>query len=172
MLIGEKETFAIECYRDPRQSESSRYVFGRMCLWVAGNRLGDIDCPACILNVTEAHLQALLHRLDTLDDPEVCKLGDRAAFDFLDQRLYGDDERSIEQIRADAERFRKFDLLTNGGESFDRAKSFIIGDADGLRIVFQDNPPGCMSARIDRSGFIATIRDFLAWVAEGGKDVG
>jgi hypothetical protein len=170
MLIGNKQTFAIECHHEPIPNDS-RWVFGRMCLWCDGNPLGNIEEAACMLNVTEGFLQSLIQRLDALDDPALRQIGDRAAFDFLDHALYGDHERSSEQIVADATRFRKFDLLTNGGESFDNSKSFIIGDGDCLRILFVEYEPGpgqtyksFASARINRSDFIAVVRTFLDWM--------
>ena len=171
MLIGDKETFAIECYHDPLPSETRR-VFGRMCLWVGGNRLGDIDEPACMLNVTEVYLQGLLHRVESLDDPALRSLDDREAFEFLDRALYLDDARSNEQIAKDAERFSKFGLLTNGGESFDRTKSFIIGEADRLRVLFENDERGFSSARVGRAAFVLTVRGFLAWLVDEGKNAG
>ena len=171
MLIGEKETFGVECYHDPLPNETRR-VFGRMCIWVRGNRLGDIAEPACMLNVTEGHLQGLLQRLESLDDPALRNLSDREAFEFLDRAIYVDDTRSTAQVAKDAERFFKFDMLTNGGESFDHTKSFIIGDGDQLRVLFEDEERRFLSARVGRASFILTVRGFLAWVAGEGKNAG
>ena len=143
-----------------------------MCLWVGGTPLGDIDEPACMLNVTEGHLQSLLQRLDALDDPAVRSLTDREAFDFLDRAIYLDDARSIEQIAADSARFFKFDLLTNGGESFDRTKSFLVANGESLRILFEDQQRGFASARVARADFVLAVRGFLAWLTNEGKNAG
>src|SRR5690349_13219916 len=121
MLIGDKEMFAIECYHEPLSNDARR-VFGRMCVWIEGKRLGDIDEPACMLNVTAVFLQGLLHRLNSLNDSALRDLNDREAFDLLNCAVYLDDGRSDEQVAIDAQRFSKFDLLTNGGESFDGTK--------------------------------------------------
>lgn len=59
MLIGDPDTFAIECYHEPIPNEG-RSVIGRMCVWASGKRLGDIDEPACMLNVTEVELSRVL----------------------------------------------------------------------------------------------------------------
>src|SRR5215510_1588035 len=124
MLLGDKEGFALECYHEPLRNEHRR-VFGRMCVWASGWQLGDISEPACMLNVAEGHLSRVVARIDSLDDPVLRQLNDRDAFDFLDRTLYVDDDRSGEQVARDAERFFKFDFLTNGGGSFDETKSFI-----------------------------------------------
>jgi len=143
-----------------------------MCLWIEGRRLGDIDEPACMLNVTEGHLQGLLARLGSLEDPALRGLTDREAFEFLDRALYLDDDRSSEQVSADAERFFKFDLLTNGGESFDHTKSYVIADAERLRIMFEDDRQGFSSGRVGRAEFVLVVRGFLSWVADEGKNAG
>jgi hypothetical protein len=123
-----------------------------------------------MLNVTEGHLQSLLLRLDSLYDPSLRGLGDRDAFTLLDRAIYADDERSTVEVTQDAERFSKFDFLTNGGESFDRTKSFIVADGDRLRILFTNEKDEFVSAQVGRASFMLTMRGFLAWVAgEGGR---
>ena len=171
MLIGDKESFAIECHHEPLPNESRR-VFGRMCVWAQGHRLGDIDEPACMLNVTEGHLQSLLLRLDSLDDSALRGLDDRDAFVLLDRAIYAGDERSTEEVTHDAERFFKFDFLTNGGESFDRTKSFSVANGDRLRILFTNEKDEFVSAQVGRASFMLTVRGFLAWVAEEGGRAG
>ena len=172
MLIGDKETFAVECYHDAFPDQG-RSIFGRMCLWLGGKRVGDIDEPACMLNVTGKHLRALLPHIDELDDPALQQLGDADAFAFLNRALYLDDSRSSEQIAADFKRFFKFDLLTNGGESFDRTKSFILRDGDEVRILFEDEQHGgFVFARVERERFALVVRGFLDWLAEEGEKAG
>ncbi|MDO8330678.1 MAG: Imm42 family immunity protein [Fluviicoccus sp.] len=171
MIIGDKENFGYECYHDPLKNERRR-VFGRMCVWAAGQVLGDISEPACMLNVTEGHLQSLLARMEALDEPLLSALGAREAFDFLDRALYLDDDRSNEQVTSDAERFFKFDFLTNGGESFDRTKSFIHRRDSQLRILFVDDEGGFNSVLVGLSAFTLATKGFLAWVSAEGDNAG
>ena len=51
MKFGTEGQFEIECYRDYEPDEKNR-VFGRMCLLVGGNALGNIEEFSCMLNVT------------------------------------------------------------------------------------------------------------------------
>ncbi len=171
MLIGDPATFAVECYLEPLPNETRR-VFGRMCTWAGGHPLGDINEPVCMLNVTEGCLERFLQRIDSLDDPVVRELSDRDAFEFLDRALYGNGDRSDAQIAIDARRFSKFDFLTNGGESFDRTKSFVTEAEDGLRLLFEDDKKGFAFARVPRDAFVSVIRSFLAWVAKDGENAG
>jgi hypothetical protein len=132
----------------------------------------DINETSCILDVTENQLRHLLERVDSLDDPTLRSLSDREAFDVLDRALYDDDDRTDAQVADDGERFSKFDFLTNGGESFDRTKSFVIGEGDRLRIVFDDEATGFASARVGRAMFMLTVRGFLSWVSGERKKAG
>lgn len=169
MLIGDKDTFAIECYHDPMPNESRR-VFGRMCVWVGGKSLGDITEPSCMLNVTEGQFEGLLNRIDSIDDPALRGLRDREAYNYLNRLLYEDDERSDEQVSLDAERFAKFEFLTNGGESFDRSKSFIAKTGDQLLVVFDDEVTGFASGKVPRSAFKLVVKGFLGWVSSEGAN--
>jgi hypothetical protein len=137
-----------------------------MCLWIAGYSLGDINEPACMLNVTEGYLQKLLQRIDSLADPLLNELSDREAFVFLNRALYADDGRSDEQVSSDASRFAKFEFLTNSGESFDRTKSFVMADEENLRFIFEDDSRGFASARVARKTFMSAVQGFLWWIAK------
>ncbi|MDD5273235.1 MAG: Imm42 family immunity protein [Methylovulum sp.] len=160
MLIGNPHSFAIECYHEPL---NTRHVFGRMCIWVAGNRLGDITEPSCMLNVTAAMLSRLMGRLSALSDPYLWQRGDREAFDFLNHAIYLDNAKTIDDIHQDMERYFKFDFLTNGGESFDGTKSFIMMADEEIILLFTDNADIFYSAHLPKSEFINVIDQFLSW---------
>jgi len=84
MLIGNKRTFAIECYHEPIKN-TSRQVFGRMCIWAGGVIRGDIDEPACMLNVTKEHLLDMIGRVESLNDEELAHLSDKTLISWTDQ---------------------------------------------------------------------------------------
>jgi hypothetical protein len=133
MIFGDKQVFAIECHHDGPDDDS--FVFGRMCLWLGGRSVGDVEEPACALNVTEHLLTAALARVGSLHDTAIDRLEPRAAFDCLDRALYVDalyldGERPLDELEPLSRRFSKFDFLTNGGESFDSTKSFMV-EVDG-----------------------------------------
>ncbi|MCA9678819.1 MAG: hypothetical protein KC464_27570 [Myxococcales bacterium] len=86
-------------------------------------------------------------------------------FDLLDQKLYGEDARSDEEVRRDVQRFARFAFLTNGGESFDRSKSFLVRrtSAEAL-IVFVDDRTGFHAGTVDWMVFEERVRAFLRWL--------
>jgi uncharacterized protein YfiM (DUF2279 family) len=164
MKIGTSASFAIECHHEPIPTEK-RWVFGRMCILASGKKLGDIEEPACMLNVTANHLSSVLRRLDTLDESDFYDLSDNSLFELLDNALYRDDDRTTAEVAADAEKFFKFDFLTNGGESFDNTKSFMAAKQERLRLVFQDRDGALSSAHFSREEFTTAVNTFLAWLA-------
>lgn len=171
MLIGDRSIFAIECHHEPLPSPAQR-VFGRMCIWSCGQRMGDLEEPACMLNVTEGHLQSVLARLDSLHDPALDGLNPDEAFRRLDNALYLDTGQSTEQVAEDARRFFRFDFLTNGGESFDHAKSFLVNLGESVRLIFRDEADRLHSGDIPRGVFTEVIKEFLDWIADEGARTG
>jgi len=142
-----------------------------MCIHSEGKVLGDIDEPACMLSVTEGHLAGLTKRVLLLDDPELSKLNDHEAFELLNRALYLDDERTIAEVVMDAEKYRKFDFLTNGGESFDGSKSFIVLSSNHVRILFTDRADKFQTMRVHMEVFCKVIGDFLNWLKKEGENV-
>ena len=168
MQFGDPSRFAIRCVHEPILNETAR-VFGRMCIIVGGQQLGDFNEPACMLNVTEGHLQAVLRRLSNLFDPAFDELADVALYRLLSRALYESDERTSEQVAADAERYFKFDFLTNGGESFDRFRSFICLSKGRVKILFADASDVPIVANVEAEYFAETVAAFLSWLSAEGE---
>lgn len=162
-MIGEHSVFRIQCIHEPL-SESERYIFGRMCLRFEEDVLGNFDEPACMLNVTAGHFEDALKWLPEHDDYELFGLADKELWKRLDSALYGDDDRNMEQVLADARRYRRFDFLTNGGESFDDSKSFFVANADEVRVLFKKVDQPLVARRVDRVVFVETLEAWLGWL--------
>lgn len=172
-LVGAKEfgnpsIFAFVCIHETIPNDRG-HVYGRMCIRSNEKVLGDFDEPACMLNVTAAHLEAVIRRLPELENDMFVAKDDLSVWQRIDKALYLDDDRSSEEIAADANLFFKFDFLTNGGESFDDSKSFVLREGSRVRILFvQGNAAlSCISVHIDL--FEETVREFLEWISTGGK---
>jgi hypothetical protein len=161
--IGSCSTFQIQCVHEPFPGSEGR-VFGRMCLRFADDVLGDFDEPACMLNVTAGHFEDALNSLAEHDAPELSALTDEQLWERLDSALYGDDNRTIEQLFADARRYRRFDFLTNGGESFDNSKSFFVASAHEVRVLFKSANQPVIGKRVERKVFVETLQTWLQWL--------
>lgn len=167
--FGEPSVFQIECIHEPMPNPSG-HVFGRMCLRFESDVLGDLDEPACMLNVTAGHLEDVLDGIDALEAPELFALTDSRLWERLDTALYRNDNRTIVEVTADDRRYFKFDFLTNGGESFDGSKSFIVASESNVRILFKndDADRSLVGATVNRYVFVEALQSFLNWLdAEG-----
>lgn len=164
MLFGMKEDFAIECFHEPDYPNDHGWVFGRMCVWAGGVELGDISEPACMLNVTEGHFQDCLGQLDALIDGSVNDLADEVAFRFLDAALYVDDDRTNQQVDADALRYSRFNFLINWGESFDGIKAFLLKSGEHFRILYRLSCDTTGGVEVTRDGLVNAMLAFLDWM--------
>lgn len=162
-IIGERTAFQIHCVHEPFSGSEGR-IFGRMCIWLEEDVLGDFDEPACMLNVTAGHVEDVLKWLPMHDEPALFALTDEALWQRLDAALYGDDDRTMEQILADARRYRRFDFLTNGGESFDHSKSFVVANAHEVRVLFKMDDQPLVARRVNRGVFVETLEAWLSWL--------
>jgi hypothetical protein len=139
-----------------------------MCIRSGDKILGDFDESACMLNVTASHLQAILKRLPQLDSATFQGQSEAMVWEIIDNAIYADDDRSTEEIVADAERYFRYDFLTNGGESFDNSKSFIVRDGDSVKLLFKRDDEALESMRVDLGTFCVVVGEFLAWIDAGG----
>ena len=162
-MLGECSVFQIQCVHEPFPGSGGR-VFGRMCLRFEDNVLGDFDERDCMLNVAAGHFEDALKWLPEHDEPELFGLTDEQLWNRLDSVLYGDDNRTMDQVVADARRYRRFDFLTNGGESFDHSKSFFVASEHEVRVLFKMNDQPVVARRIDRSVFAETLQAWLKWL--------
>jgi len=125
-----------------------------------------------MLNITGGHLEGVMGRLQALDEPSFEDLTDSQLYELLDRAVYCDDDRTATQVAADAETYFKYDFLTNGGESFDRFKSFIAAANGLVRIVFAECSSGPVGVRVDMADFVATVTAFLRWLKEEAQNAG
>lgn len=123
-----------------------------------------------MLNVTEGHLSEVVRRLPSLDDESLAGLSDRVAFDCLNHAIYLDDGRSDHEIQQDAEKYFRFDFLTNGGESFDGTKSFVVLSGGHVRLLFIDNTGEFHSTHVAIETFSQVIGAFSVWIESEGKN--
>ncbi|MGM9513692.1 hypothetical protein ACS5PK_05480 [Roseateles sp. DB2] len=161
--FGAPSVFALECVHEPIPNENG-WVFGRMCLWVSGLRLGNFDEPACMLNVTAGQLQDVMDRLPDLQAPAFERLTDAELHRLLRQVLYGPCDGPHAEVLADAQQYRRFEFLTNGGESFDRFTSFIALSNGQVRILFTELASEPIGAHVDATTFVAVVAAFLEWM--------
>jgi hypothetical protein len=155
MIFGQPSEFAVEVYHEPHSS--SWGGFGRMCIHVQGVQLGDICENHCSLFHATDQFRKLYLCVETLWDESFVGLTDTEIFAVVDHALYLGEE-------SEYERFGRFDFLTNTGEQFDDAKTFIVCRPHGqVHILYQllDNTFGSGSCSAD--SFRSVIGAYVPW---------
>jgi len=163
MLFGSREYFAIECYNDSNPV-NNKQVFGRMCVWIKGKEYGNITEPSCMLNVTENHLVSFVQTAGNFENSWLCSKNDQELYEFLDRKIYLDDDRTDEQIQLDLMEYSKYEFLANGGESFDFGKSFVVKEGEEFRFVFTDKSDIFHGGRVCVKSVMESINSFFCWI--------
>ncbi|MDZ4401712.1 hypothetical protein [Prosthecobacter sp.] len=158
MTFGQPTDFSIEVYHEPSGPEWGG--FGRMAIVVQGVELGDIRENHCSLFHAADRLRELPPIIGNFWDESFDGLSDAEIFAVVDQALYGSDD-------SNAERYRRFDFLTNTGEQFDDSKTFIVCRPDGrVHILYQLRDDTSGSACCLAQTFRQAAESFVCWFDE------
>jgi hypothetical protein len=159
MTFGQPSDFAIEAYHEPSGPQWAG--FGRMAIDVQGVRLGDIRENHCSLfHAVDCFRQAFAV-IERLWDESFASLSDAEIFGLIDHALY------IGEPTGSGPAYSRFDFLTNTGEQFDDAKTFIICRPEGrVHILYQlrDGTFGAASCSV--SSFREVAESFVRWFDE------
>jgi hypothetical protein len=172
MLIGDLNDFAIEVVVEPDLKVPSA-VWGQMCLRIGNTTLGDFDDHYCALFPAYKHFEWHANHDDRLWDDAFDDMSPEDIYDMVHHAIYGDDDRTMDEIKRDSLRFGIFDFLTNWGEQFDGYSSVIISpDSDTMMILHRPylyaySPrrlaDDFVMLRCTRSGYINVSRRFVDW---------
>jgi hypothetical protein len=167
MLIGDLRDFAIEVMVEPDLKVPSA-VWGRMCVHIGNTTLGDFDNHYCALYSAYRSFEWHAKHDDRLWDEMFDNMLPEEIHDTVYQANYGDDDRTMDQIKRDSLRFGRFDFLTNWGEQFDGYSSVIISpNVDTMMILHRSYVDTDSNRRLaddfvmaycTRSGFINASR--------------
>jgi hypothetical protein len=172
MVFGNTESFAIEAMSEPELKAPSA-VWGRMRVWCEGKAIGDYSEAFCALYPAYCGFKNLAQTLPDLWTQELDGLSDLALWNHFDSLLYGyhgdeelQDDRTYEQCRADAERWSRFNFLTNWGEQFDAdGKSFITCKPEGVVLILNrsGSPKQLISTRTSVNEVLSAIAQYIDW---------
>ncbi len=162
--FGDAQVFAIEAHLDASAHTDTTWHLGRMCVWAAAKSFGDLEERGCALGVTALCLERLKNRLHELVLPAAAGRTHDDVFSFLNDRLYVPSEgRSDADVTQDALHYSKYDFLTNGGESFDRTKSFVFCDQARVVLLLEHQDGAFQSVIVTSSEFSRVLDGFVTW---------
>lgn len=155
MLFGDPTNFAVEIYCDA--TEPRWLGFGRMCVFVGGMRLGNLEEQHCSLFHAVERLAEVARSLTELRDHDFSSSEPEAVFSYLDRALYVGEAIPGKELH-------RFDFLTNTGEPFDHEKSFIYATSQGtLCVVAQRRDGSLASAVCSSSAFEQATAELVLW---------
>jgi hypothetical protein len=156
MTFGDPKDFAIEAYHEPSGPQWSG--FGRMAIDIQGFRLGDIRETHCSLFHAVDRFRQVYPRIESLWAESFVGLSDAEIFALIDTRYTG------EPCEED---YSPCDFLTNTGEQFDDAKTFIICRPDGhVHILYQLRDGTTRSGSCSVRCFRQVAEAFVYWFDE------
>lgn len=118
MLCGSRHGFALEAEIDELDPNRVDLVFGRLCLWAAGHRIGDLSRQT-ILSVPATFFVDVLKFQNNRADNELCRQSPALALSSVYDALYGRPTGDLKEALELEARYRKFCIAPGGGEAFD-----------------------------------------------------
>ncbi|TWU19358.1 hypothetical protein Poly21_15300 [Allorhodopirellula heiligendammensis] len=175
MLIGDPTDFAIEAMVEPDLKAPSA-VWRRMRIHLGNVTLGDFDDPYCALYPAYGHFKWHAKLNDQLWNDSFNGMIPEEIHDTVREAIYGDDERTTDQIQRDSLEYGRFDFLTNWGEQFDGYSSVILSPKPTDMMVLHrpfvavDSPrrlpDAFVVAHCSRAAFVTASLGFVKWFDE------
>jgi hypothetical protein len=162
MIFGRPADFAIEAYYEPYGPKWGG--FGRMAIDIQGVRLGDIRENHCSLFHATEKFRNLHPGIESLWKDPFSGLSDAEIFTAVDNALYLADESDRDYWR--------FDFLTNTGEQFDDAKTFIVCRPSGhVHILYRIRNDAFGSRSCSALSFRSVADSYVRWFDEQVRNI-
>ncbi|NOT11155.1 MAG: hypothetical protein HOP23_04885 [Methylococcaceae bacterium] len=119
MLIGKKETFAVEYELDSNHGEE--WMFGKICYWINNIQVGDYELGTSLRDVLVA-MAFLVPDCGNREGLNLCKLSYEEVFSLLNESIYGGCENTAAHLLDTPARFEAKIPV----DVFDQWKIFLI----------------------------------------------
>jgi hypothetical protein len=144
MFIGDKSRFAIEYELDETDlppAEAARWLYGRICWWARGERIGTYAEHETTGEISGA-LRFILKEEGTRFNRELFQMPSEDALMLIVKALYLDDGQSDEQMAEDARKFSRF-YVSPGSDVFDDWRIVLIEGERSAKLLWcrQDYGP-------------------------------
>lgn len=133
MLFGDKRSFAVEF--ELNDDYGGSWLFGKFCYWVHGVQVGDFLLGTSLRDVL-FQLKYPISDCGNRYDEQLCCSNGKELFDYIDSRLYGENNL-ISPFQTEVEIPARFNV-TLQVDIFDQWKIFIIDCKDKTKIVFRN----------------------------------
>jgi hypothetical protein len=173
-IIGQPGRVAIEFELRETSEDVRSWLFGKICIWAAGQRIGRHD-EECALTVALTTFPFVLADAGRRRDVTLLAMPAAEAFARIHAAIYEEDspDRSYADTAKLVESFRRFEVLPNGFDAFDGWNGYLIEDRMVGRLVWRGPDGAVQEARIGAGEFDRAIDGFLSALeqASGQKRV-
>jgi hypothetical protein len=160
-LIGQRERIAVEFDLWPSSPDTQSWLFGTMCLWAAGKRIGRHEEQRA-MTVGMAAFPHVLLNAGTRRDDTLMAMPAEQAFATICDALYGDpDGRTDKEIDEISRRYVRFEVLPGGFDVFDGWRAFLVEDRIAARLLWRSAHDVIHEARLGAGEFDRVIDGFL-----------
>lgn len=159
MLFGDPKQFAVEVHHEPEGPR--RKGFGRMRIHIQGATIGNVREAHCSLFHAVERVCEVAEQFPRLWHENFSGHTEEEIFAWLDAILYGG------EIESNDSELHRFDFLTNTGEQFDDAKSFIYCTPPGrVHVIYEMRDRVVRSASCEREYFQSAAASLARWFKE------
>ncbi|MEZ5330339.1 MAG: hypothetical protein R3F19_35275, partial [Verrucomicrobiales bacterium] len=139
-------------------------VWGRMRIWCRNESFGDFENPYNALYSASERFRVMRDAHPNLWDPTFEGLEDTEIFRIFNEAIYNGTHSNSDEIVDLADRFWKFDFLTNWGEHFDPLKGLLAFDPNGEALfMIEDGDDRVRGFRFPQASFVEAASDFVRW---------
>ncbi len=163
MLFGTKEIFAVEAMTEP-DLEAPSAVWGRLRIWCCNESFGDFENPYNALHSGAECCREMLNAYPDLWDSTFDLVQDAERFRLFNEAIYIGSHSETKQIVDLADRYWKFDFLTNWGEHTNGLKGLIAFDPNGeVLFMVEGRDELVRGFRFPQTYFMKAAAGFVGW---------
>jgi hypothetical protein len=161
MIVGTRESFAIEAVLEPERS-FGRNVAGRFRLFLGGHPVGDFAEPGCTFGQFSDQLVTLASSARSLWHPSLNGLSPPEIFARLNHALF------VGGVAEPPTQYHLMSFLTNVSEVFNHVKGFLVSPEPDqlLALVELQVERELISQRIPYTQFASVAAQFATWLRE------
>lgn len=162
-LVGRPDRVAFEFMLTPVSEDHRKWLFGRLCLWAGGRRIGRYD-EDCAMTVALATFPEILAHAGRRSDPGLMRRPTDEAFTVLYDAVYGNDESRY------GSRAQHFLVSSHGFDYFDGWTAFLIEDRLSGRLIWRSPDRLLHEVIVDAGEFDTVLGEFVSTLARVPED--
>jgi hypothetical protein len=161
ILLGDKTCIAIECEITSREGN---FVFGKICMWANGERIGDYEKTDLVSRVAGLFNQSIRSRAKRKNS-DLCQQTNKSIIEGLWNSIYGDLDDGIPL--SEGIKYAPHELLVDWSDNFDDYVAAIIECDHNQRFIWKNRKTGSIGGIVLQKGSYEQLAgEFVNWMEE------